>query len=98
MRRSLALLVLVAASCNGQPGGAPPIATAPPAASSAAAAPSAAAPSGECAALGCRLFDTPADAFRAVLETKPLVIAIGEAHAQKGTEGIASSAKRFTSD
>jgi hypothetical protein len=44
-----------------------------------------------------RLFDTPAEALRAVLaEAKPLVLAVGEAHAQKGTEGIDSSAKRFT--
>lgn len=49
-----------------------------------------------CGELGCRLYDTPEDAFRAVLATKPMVIAVGEAHAQKGTEGIDSSAKRFT--
>ncbi len=31
-----------------------------------------------------------------VLKTKPAVLAVGEAHAQKGTEGVASSTKRFT--
>jgi len=31
-----------------------------------------------------------------VLETEPAVLAVGEAHAQKGTEGVASSTKRFT--
>jgi len=31
-----------------------------------------------------------------VLADKPLVIAIGEAHAQKGTEGIVSATRRFT--
>jgi hypothetical protein len=31
-----------------------------------------------------------------VLAKKPLVLAVGEAHAQKGTENIASSTKRFT--
>ena len=51
-----------------------------------------------CGALGCRLFDTPAAAFRVILDSKPLIIAMGEAHAQKGTEAIPSSAKRFTTD
>ncbi len=49
-----------------------------------------------CGALGCRLYDGPADAFRAVLATKPLVLGVGEAHAQKAAPGVASSAKRFT--
>jgi len=31
-----------------------------------------------------------------VLAEEPLVLAIGEAHAQKGTEGIASATRRFT--
>ena len=52
----------------------------------------------DCGALGCRLFDTPAAAFRVILDTKPLIVAMGEAHAQKGTEAIPSSAKRFTTD
>ncbi|MFO0757470.1 MAG: hypothetical protein U0359_13315 [Byssovorax sp.] len=42
------------------------------------------------------LFDTPEEAFDAVLAQKPRVLAVGEAHAQKGTEGVASSAQRFT--
>jgi hypothetical protein len=101
MRPATALLVALASSlgCSVQPKGAPtPAASAPPAPISAAIAPSAAPPIDDCTALGCRLFDTPADAFRAVLATKPLVIAVGEAHAQKGTEGVPSSAKRFTGE
>lgn len=35
-------------------------------------------------------------AFRYVLAHEPRVLGLGEAHAQKGTEGIASSTKRFT--
>jgi hypothetical protein len=31
-----------------------------------------------------------------ILERKPLVIGVGEGHAQKGTEGIASATRRFT--
>jgi len=64
----------------------------PPAASAAAPAKSGA-PSGE---LDCRLFDTPAEAFAAVLaEHQPLVLAVGEAHAQKDSR-VASATKRFT--
>jgi hypothetical protein len=105
MRLAYAFLVVLGSSlgCGVPPSGAPtPPASAPPAASSAAIAiaiaPSAAPPADECVAPGCRVFDTPADAFRAILETRPLIIAIGEAHAQKGTEAIPSSAKRFTGE
>ena len=104
MRRAFSLLILASSlGCTVPPSGAPaPPVSAPPAASSPAIAPSPSAviapPGADCVALGCRLFDTPADAFRAILETKPLVIAVGEAHAQKGTEAIPSSAKRFTGE
>lgn len=58
---------------------------------------SSAAPSGDpCGGLPCREFDTPAEAFAAVLADKPLVLAIGETHAQKGTDGVASTTSRFT--
>ena len=101
MRLAMALLVALASplGCNVQPMGAPtpPAATPLPAVAIAAVSTATPAASG-CVELGCRLFDTPADAFRAVLESKPLVIAVGEAHAQKGTEGIPSSAKRFTGE
>jgi len=46
--------------------------------------------------MGCAQYDAIEDAFKAALASKPLVVAIGESHAQKGKEGIASSAKRFT--
>jgi hypothetical protein len=51
-----------------------------------------------CGGFECRLFPTPQAAFAKVLEANPLVLAIGEAHAQKGTEGVASSTRRFTQD
>jgi hypothetical protein len=51
-----------------------------------------------CGALDCRLFQVPQAAFARVLEAKPLVLAVGEAHARRGTEGIDSSTKRFTED
>jgi hypothetical protein len=44
----------------------------------------------------CFRFGTAQDAFKWVLARDPLVLAVGEAHAQKGTEEIASSTKRFT--
>lgn len=49
-----------------------------------------------CGALECRLFDAPEDALRVVLAGNPLVLGIGEAHAQKGMEGVESAARRFT--
>jgi len=78
----------------------------PPTAPSAAAAPHGAAssadspqdsPSGKpCGPLDCLSFDTPEQAFARVLAEQPLILAIGEAHAQKGTEGIPSVTRRFT--
>jgi hypothetical protein len=44
----------------------------------------------------CLRFATNEDAFRWVLAHDPVILAIGEAHAQKGTEAIASATKRFT--
>lgn len=41
-------------------------------------------------------FATAEEAFTFVLAKNPQVLAVGEAHAQKGTEAIASSTKRFT--
>lgn len=49
-----------------------------------------------CGKLGCRIFASPADAFLAVLEAFPIVLAVGEAHAQKGTQPVASATRRFT--
>ena len=51
-----------------------------------------------CGALDCRLYDTPLLAFRAVLAQKPLVLALGEAHGQKDTPGVPTSARRFTEE
>ncbi|MEM6786026.1 MAG: hypothetical protein AAF715_00800 [Myxococcota bacterium] len=49
-----------------------------------------------CGPLRCRHFASVPDALQVVLATEPLVLGVGEAHAQKGTEGIASSTHRFT--
>ena len=90
---------------GGSPRGAPPAAPpgAPPAASApvpTASPPEEAAPAARgpepCGALNCRWFDTPEAAFEAALEGRPLVLAIGESHALKGTEGIQSTTRRFT--
>ena len=44
----------------------------------------------------CLRFGSVEDAFRWVLAHQPAILAVGEAHAQKGTEGIPSATKRFT--
>lgn len=51
-----------------------------------------------CGGLPCREFDSPREAFRAVLTEAPLVLAIGETHAQRGTEGVPSTTARFTEE
>jgi hypothetical protein len=48
-----------------------------------------------CGAFDCLAFATPEAAFEYVLRSDPRVLAIGEAHAQKGTTGIRSSTRRF---
>ena len=98
-------VALAATGCSGptRPAPKPP---APP--QKVAATPAAPAPSAEpapdpavagtpCGALECRSFDDPVQAFRAVLAAdQPQALGVGEAHAQKGTEDIPSSTKRFT--
>ena len=49
-----------------------------------------------CGELGCLAFASAEDAFAHVLATEPRVLAIGEAHAQRGSEGIDSATKRFS--
>ncbi|MRG94915.1 hypothetical protein GF068_23765 [Polyangium spumosum] len=46
--------------------------------------------------MGCLLYDTPEAAFAAILAENPLVLGIGESHAQKGKEGIPTATRRFT--
>jgi hypothetical protein len=50
-----------------------------------------------CGPLDCRQYATLEDAFQSALVGDPLVVAVGEAHAQKGTT-VASSARHFTSE
>ena len=73
---------------------APPPASAAPVASAAPPAP--AGPPVPCGEMGCLLYDTPAAAFAAILAENPLLLGIGESHAQKGKEGIPTATKRFT--
>jgi hypothetical protein len=62
----------------------------------AVALPPGAAPCGSTGPTTCVRFASNADAFRWVLAHDPAVLAVGEAHAQKGTESITSATKRFT--
>jgi hypothetical protein len=48
-----------------------------------------------CGPLGCTLYDTPEAAFAAVLASGPQVLAVGEAHAQKSSDGVESATHRF---
>ncbi len=61
------------------------------------AAPATAAPE-PCGALSCTQYTTAKAAFATVLASRPAIVAVGEAHAQKGTEHIASATARFTAD
>jgi hypothetical protein len=45
--------------------------------------------------MNCLAFKTPEAAFGHVLQRRPRVLAVGEAHAQAGTPGIPSSTRRF---
>ncbi len=72
-----------------------PTAAAAPSASQAREAAPAPTPCGE---LDCMQYATAKEAFRAVLASSPAVVAVGEAHAQKGTEHIPTATKRFTQE
>ena len=110
LRLAIAAAPLMLASCAHDPPPQPPSPASPesPSADLAAASatvrasstpPGAASASPlppSCGALDCRLFDSPDEAFSAVLESEPLVLAVGESHKQKGMEHIDSSTKCFT--
>jgi hypothetical protein len=51
-----------------------------------------------CGELSCMQYASAKEAFAAVLASKPLIVAVGEAHAQKGTEHIATATTRFTAE
>lgn len=108
MRTACALGLVVLSACSkpsatvadpGREGGGPVSSAAPSAVGS---APGPALPAGATtctsAAGGpaCLRFASTEDAFRWVLGQEPAILAIGEAHAQKGTENIPSATKRFT--
>jgi hypothetical protein len=48
-----------------------------------------------CGAIACTLHDSPEDAFRAVLEREPRILAVGESHAPAGAT-VPSVTQRFT--
>ncbi|HQP35237.1 MAG TPA: hypothetical protein PLI95_08665 [Polyangiaceae bacterium] len=49
-----------------------------------------------CTELGCRLFDTPQQAFAEVLRSNPKILGVGEWHSLKRHKGLASPVARFT--
>lgn len=90
-------LLVAFGACDRAPGG-PAAATRPQAPSDEAGgrAPSTAGGATPCGAMGCMQYDTPEQALEVVLATRPLVLAVGEAHVQKGNEGVPSPTKRFS--
>lgn len=112
MRRSpIAALVLgsvaIGFGCSRPPSGEAQASGRGPADASAVEANGAAAPAATkappgatvCTSAGgptCFRFAAPEDALRWVLESDPLILGVGEAHAQRGSEAVASSTKRFT--
>jgi hypothetical protein len=83
---------------SGEPQATPKVDAAPPVVSSALPAIPTGASRCVGAAVGptCFRFASAEEGFRWVLKKDPLVLAVGEAHAQRGTENVASSTKRFT--
>jgi hypothetical protein len=86
-----------------QNGCAPAAPSAPPARARATPSPPAAEPTApeppaeiRCGKIACQLFDRPEQALAAVLQSRPLVVAVGETHAQAGTEHVQSTTSRFT--
>lgn len=89
---SFAALALLQACSRGASVPAPAASAAPSSSSVASAPPAAPAP------VKRTEFDTAADAFRHVLETKPKVLAVGETHAPADVASVESSTKRFARD
>jgi hypothetical protein len=83
-----------AAESNASASSAPPAEASKPS-PTAASTPIESPTSEPCGALECRLFDSAEAAFVAVLAEKPLVLAVGEAHAQKDAPKVPSTAVRF---
>jgi len=49
-------------------------------------------------AVKCEVYDSPADAFAAVMKDEPRVLAIGEAHAQAAAPDVATATERFRTE
>jgi hypothetical protein len=54
--------------------------------------------SSRCGNVDCRIFGSPAEAFRTVLGENPRVLGIGETHALRGSEAVEPATRRFTRD
>lgn len=105
-KRLIWVLPLFIAACSSPDGGGTASAVTESASvsapvSSASAAPAAGVPMGSfsCGALQCESFDSPNAAFERLLSMEqPLVLALGESHAQKGDPPVKSTTARFTED
>ncbi len=87
---------IAAAGCSRSPPSVdPPKAGEGAASAGVAPASTGAASGGRCGPLECTLYDAPEAAIAALLAPRPRLLAVGEAHAQKGEGRGASVAKRF---
>jgi hypothetical protein len=91
-RALLLALAPLALACKPAPDSANGASKGAPSAAAASLMPQAGVP---CGALDCRQYDTLEEAFESVLASRPRVVAVGEAHAQKGST-VPSAAKHFT--
>lgn len=95
MRRSRALLLAVLlVACERRVA---PTSTSTTTAPGSATPPSSAAPASACGDMPCTQHDSPREAFLEAMRADPAVLAVGEAHAQKGST-VPSAAKRFTEE
>ena len=114
LRTSAVLALILASACTSQAStadSAPPVASPPPKSTatasvttSSSAAPATAVKAAfgtpfECGAFKCRRFETAATAVQTILDgDKPLILGMGESHAQKNDPKVPSTTARFTEE
>lgn len=93
----IVLLAVALVSCTGARAvdKSPPLLVSSPQSSTAPPKPPEPAAEEPCGALACRSFAEQEAAFRAVLRERPLVLAVGEAHALKQALGVPTTPRRF---
>ncbi len=91
----LPLLLVLAASACSRPDPPEEAAVATPPATQVEAPATAVPGQTPCGPMGCQRFPTAAAALEHILQRRPEVIAVGEAHALAGTDGVKTATERF---